>query len=141
VYAGLTGILDFGITSKIFQDVVGNTVAFVFNIGYIVAGLSVYFGIGTCQRNIEAFGLIALITSALIRTVSIGYVAGFNPVIFNSYVFSLVFIIACIVRLHHILNKATVLAIQDELYTSVHPNTIIATENTLPIITEEEEGC
>jgi hypothetical protein len=137
LYAGLAGVLHFGITNDVFKEVIGTSLALIFNIGYIVAGLSVYFGIGTRKANIEAFGLITLITSVLIRAIAMGYIIGMNPFIINSYVFSATFISACIVRLYHVLHRGALLAIQDTLYISVPKNSVAVIANDITV----KEGC
>lgn len=103
-YAGTAGLFNFGLTPSIFEQVVGPIVALIFNVAYAIAGLSMFFGLWLARKEIESFGLIVVMTSALIRQIAVGYVAGFSSVIFSGYVFAAIFIAACSIRLRQLKN-------------------------------------
>jgi hypothetical protein len=115
IYSGITGLLDFGVANDIFRIAIGPTLALMFSIFYILAGLGVFVGIGIKKGNLEASGLIALITSVVIRLISIAWVAGFIPIVVNTYAFSIVFIVACIVRLGYIFRGQVIVVLDGDL--------------------------
>lgn len=98
-YSGLAGLLNFGIVSNAFNSATGYKTSTIFNIVYLLAGIGMYIGVGLKRINIEAFGLITVITSIIIRTITASWVFGINPVIINSYIFNTAIIFACIIRL------------------------------------------
>lgn len=101
-YSGLAGLLNFGIVNNTFNSVAGFRTATIFNIIYLLAGLGMYIGTGFKKVNIEAFGLITVITSILIRTITTSWLLGVNPIIINSYIFNMSIIFACFIRLNTI---------------------------------------
>lgn len=114
-YSGITGIFRFGIVSNTFQDVVGSTIADIFNILYFIAGLAMFFGIGLQKKHFESFGIIIVATSALIRTIALAFFAGLSPAIINSYFFSVIFTLACYIRLKSLLRAAKVEKVMNKI--------------------------
>jgi hypothetical protein len=113
MYSGIAGLLNFGVTNDIFKTVLGSIIANIFNVGYILAGAGMYFGIGVKRGDIEGFGLIAIATSVLIRMVAVGWVGGFSPTVVNLYAFSIAFLAACAVRFSYIVRGETILTLRD----------------------------
>lgn len=99
VYSGLAGVLDFGIISNIFREVLGDRLALCFNLLYVLAGLLLFFGIGFNKRNTEALGLIVISGSLLVRSIVTARFVGVRGDIVGSYVFAAMFITASAVRL------------------------------------------
>jgi hypothetical protein len=103
IYSGIAGLLTFGVASDVLREVLGFVLSVIFNVVYIVAGVSLYFGLGLNNRNLEAFGLILIFTSLFVRSLTIFYLVGFDPAIFSTYVYSIAFMIACVVRFSNLL--------------------------------------
>lgn len=99
IYGGIAGLLDFGVASNAFKYILGYKITMLFNALYAIAGSGMFFGIGLNKHNIEAFGLITVATSIIIRTVAIGYIIGPNPLIINTYVLNVTFVLSCMARL------------------------------------------
>src|SRR5687768_3914871 len=95
IYSGMISVFRIGIVPNIFRDTLGERISSMFDIGYALAGLLMFIGIGLGRRDVQAAGLITVITSITIRCVLIGWLIGFNSLVFNTYVFNIAFIIAC----------------------------------------------
>lgn len=104
-YSGIAGFLRYGIINTIFTQVLGVSIANGFNATYLASGVAIFLGIGMGLRNLEAFGVIILIMSLLIRTIVVHHHAGFSPDVVNSYVFSLFYSIAGAVRLWSLIKR------------------------------------
>jgi len=129
IYSGIAGLLNFGVTNDTFRVVLGAGLANIFNVGYILAGVGMYMGIGLRRGNFEGFGLITIATSVFIRMLAVGWVTIFHPtlivptattksllpIMINLYAFSLAFIVACIVRFSYILNGEIIITLKDTL--------------------------
>lgn len=98
IYSGVASLMKFGVVSDIFENVIGTFYASLFNIGFILAGLCLYLGTGLRRRDLEMCGLITIGTSLLIRSIALGWMLGLNPLIVNSYILNVAFIVACVVR-------------------------------------------
>lgn len=100
IYSGLTRIINFGVTSNVVIQTVGPTIAMLFAVAYLIAGVSMLFGIGLAKRNLEAFGLIVVASSVLIGIIATIYIVGVNPAIINGIFSSSLFLLACGIRAH-----------------------------------------
>ena len=100
-----------GLKAGMLAQVVGAKIAMMFNVLYLMAGLAMFFGLGLMRGNLEAFGLILVPPSLIIRVIATGWVQGFtlNPAIINGYVLNAAFIFACVVRLMVLLRAQRVL--------------------------------
>lgn len=103
MFLGLVAVLNYGVTTPPLNTALGATTAMIFNVIFFVAGAGMFFGIGFGKGNIEAFGLILLITSLLVRTIASGWFFGIDPMAVNGYILNLGFVVACAVRLKTIL--------------------------------------
>lgn len=121
MYSGIAGFFQFGVVSSIFTTVLGTTIANGFNAAYTISGVAMSLGIGLALRNLEAFGVIILVMSLLIRTVVVHQHAGFSPDVVNSYVFSLAYSIACMVRLRALIKQQVLVETTAEVLTSDAP--------------------
>ncbi len=113
IYSGVAGLFNFGITNDIFKIVLGSLIANIFNVGYILAGAGMYFGIGSKRGDLEGFGLIAIATSVMIRMLAVGWMQGFSPVVVNLYAFSIAFLTACAVRFSYLVRGETISTLKD----------------------------
>lgn len=107
VYSGIAGFLRFGLVNGIFTEVLGQTLANTFNTAYLTSGLAIFFGIGLNRRNIEAFGVIILAMSLIVRSIVIHHHAGFSPDVVNNYAFASAFVTSCAVRLWSLIKRQT----------------------------------
>lgn len=99
IYAGLAGVFNFGIINNIFTDLLDIKFLLLFNIIYFLSGLGIFLGIAFKKGNLEAFGLISLATTLIIRTIIFGWLLGLNPIIVNAYIFNAAFALGCLIRL------------------------------------------
>lgn len=113
VYSGIAGIVSFGPVNDAFRQVLGHKKSIIFNVGFLVAGLALYFGLGLAKRNIEAFGLITIIMSLLVRVIAVFSIAGISSSLFNNYVYAFAFIFACIIRARSLFTRKTLVETQE----------------------------
>lgn len=104
LYTGITGMLGLGLTSDLFIRNIGTEWAFAFNLLYAFAGAAMYLGVVSMMRNIEAFGLVLMVTSVLIRLIALGW-QGFPASderwsIIHVQVMSALILMACAARLY-----------------------------------------
>lgn len=99
IYAAIASLAGFGVTATPLSKVLGYWITMVFNVVYLFAGLGMYFGIGLRWGNIEAFGLILLITSIVVRLIAATWILGINPMVINGYILNAAFIFSCLIRL------------------------------------------
>lgn len=107
VYSGIAGFLRFGMVNGIFNQVLGPLFANIFHATYLVSGVAIFFGIGLNRRNIEAFGVIILTMTLVVRSIVIHSHAGFSPDVVNNYAFAACFIASCGVRLWSLVTRQT----------------------------------
>lgn len=99
IYAGLAGIFNFGIVNNIFSSLLDVKLLLIFNILYLFSGIGIFFGVGLKKGNLEAFGLIILAATFLVRTLIFSWHLGLNPIIVNAYISNCAFIMACSIRI------------------------------------------
>lgn len=116
VWSGLGAFFDASIQARLFNDALPDFAAILFNIVYIVSGLAVLAGIGWAYRNLEISGWILLLTSLIVRTISLWSYGGFNPFVTASLVQGAIFGTACEIKIYYLLKrKVIVLADSDSL--------------------------
>ncbi len=109
LYMGVSGLVGGGSTSgSLFAEALGQW-SIPFNLLYAVSGLAIYTGLVTLRRNVEAFGLITLATSLIIRSIvlvwcSCGDRVAWGQVV-NVHVLNGVFLVACVARIVSLLEK------------------------------------
>jgi len=107
VYAGIAGLIDFGPGAASLRAQVGSLTQ-LFNLVYLLAGCALFFGVGMNKRNLEASGLVLLLTSLLIRMIAlIGWAHADKVAIINSLVSFIIFTVAIIARLWFVLSGCT----------------------------------
>lgn len=108
VYTGVTGAIPYGLVSRVFEQALGRKLSLAFCAVHVAAGVALYFGIGLNRRNTEAFGLILIIGSLLIRTLAVFAQTGINPSIAGIYTYSLLFTISATIRLYSLITGITI---------------------------------
>jgi hypothetical protein len=97
IYSGVSGLLNFGASNEIFTEAV--LAPGIFNMIFIVSGLSVIAGLVTRLRGMESFGLFGIIGALLTRIMVILMSTGWNVTSHNLLATCIFFVLACIVRL------------------------------------------
>lgn len=109
-YAGIFGLINIYIGKAVASvSALGYKTTIIFNICLTISGIGMFFGIGLNKYNIEAFGLITVATSLLIRSILIAWLVGINtPTVINTIVLNCIFTLSCVIKLINIikLNKA-----------------------------------
>lgn len=85
---------------------------FAFRMFYFASGVGMFAGLGWGYRNLEAFGLILLLTSLGGFTLTMLVVIGFKPLILGSVIGAVVFGIAAVMRLMALLRGRFLLEIE-----------------------------
>lgn len=98
VYIGLAGLMSHGMTGDVFRSTIGYRWSICYNIAFVMAGSGMFFGIGFNRKDAESVGLIVVATSLVIRTIVMMAKVDTTPTIFNAYVLTIAFIIACLTR-------------------------------------------
>lgn len=114
LYSSITALVGFGLTNNMFRSSVPGPISTFFNAAFVVAGLCMFLGIGLGRRDIEGLGLMAVVTSLVIRSVAVTYFFGLDeivvngfvirgmPIVVNTNVTNIIFIVACLIRLESI---------------------------------------
>lgn len=109
-----TGILNFfgaSIAAILFNSVLPAALITGFNIGYLLSGFAIWFGLGWSYRNLEAFGLILLLTALVVRAIALWATVGVSPITVTVFIQAVAYSIACTVRLYVLMKGRTVLMI------------------------------
>jgi hypothetical protein len=124
IYAGVAGILDFGVTNVAFRNFLGLKFSLLFNLAYALAGTALFVGIGTNRRNLETFGIILILTSLAVRILISTHYLGFNSAVLGSYVFAAAFSFSCVVRLVLLLRGYSIALVEspDEILKDLSPH-------------------
>lgn len=109
LYMGVSGLVGFGSTSgSLFVEVLGRW-SIPFNLLYAISGLAIYFGLVTLRRNVEAFGLVTLTTSLIIRSIVLLWCSCGDRIVWgqvvNVHVLNILFLVACVSRIVSLLEK------------------------------------
>lgn len=81
---------------------------------YLLAGAALIAGLVTGRRNVEAFGLVVIVASVVVRSIALFAVLGLSSLVVTSYIFNTVVVWACIERLLIILRGAVILLSEDK---------------------------
>lgn len=112
VYSSLISILNFGVIPNIFNTILGKIFTTTSSTLFFIAGTCIYFGVGFARRDIEAFGILVIVACLITRMFLIGFIIGIDPIVFNNYVFNIIFIVACIIRLNTLLKKYVIIRLE-----------------------------
>jgi hypothetical protein len=112
VWTGVTSFLGYGIGNLAFDaSLQSDALVQIFNLIYILSGAAILAGLGWSYRNVEASGIILLLTSLVIRIVAVSSRIGFNAITTTVIIQGVFFGIACFVRLMFLLrNRVTIRA-------------------------------
>lgn len=109
VYGAIINLLDFGVAENrsalgraLFQAL-GPIVARVVAVATLLAGSHTLIGLGLPRRDMEASGLVAVISIILIQSIVLTSAIGFGAAIINVWISNAIFSAACCTRLHSIL--------------------------------------
>lgn len=122
VYMGVSGLVGLGSTSgTLFVRAIGNW-SVPFNIMYAVAGVAIYLGLVLLRRNVEAFGLVILATSLVIRSLVIAWCNCGDGRVWgqlNVHVLHALFLVACASRLVSLIEKRYIALSEDQVKVKV----------------------
>lgn len=109
IFVGIITVLDFGIIhtpiNEIFVNFVGYKLYLLLNMFYILSGLCIFIGLGIRKGNIEAFGLVLLVSVLITKIFITTLLIGVSPVIINAIISNIAFSLAGIIRLQTILRN------------------------------------
>lgn len=98
--SGLLGLVNIGGIAKDPLDVaLGIGLTSMFQVAYMVAGVCILIGLGLNKVNIEAGGLVLLISGTVVRFLAVLYVVGFNSLVGVTLVFYVLINAASVARL------------------------------------------
>lgn len=113
IYSGLVSLIEYGVVANIVREVTGRLWTTIFDVVFIFSGLAIYFGIGLSRRDFEAVGLIMMVASIIVRVMLIMNSIGFIPITINNYVFNIIFLITCCIRLNSVLRRHIIIRLDD----------------------------
>lgn len=113
VYSSIISMLNFGVVPNKFTDAMGVIFTTLSSILFLLSGIAIYAGISLSKREIEAFGIIVLMSCMLMRVVVILILFGIDPVTFNTAVFNGIFMVSSCVRLNTLLKKHVIIMLSD----------------------------
>lgn len=111
VWSGLSSLFGLTTAGQAFNAALPPWMVIAFNLLYVLSGLAIALGIGWGYRNLEACGLILLLTSLLVRGIAIvvtSWDTNASGVVAAQFS-SAVFIGATLLRLMAIFHRATVI--------------------------------
>src|SRR3982750_1284275 len=105
IYSGISGLAGFGSSNEIFSFYVAYP--WLFHSLFIASGLLVGGGVLAHKTNIEAAGLLLVSTSMVSRFIIIIMTSGWQPQVHNILALSIIFTIACAIRIAsiYLMNK------------------------------------
>lgn len=99
IYSGIASLFGVGVGSGALTSILGGWLALILDTGFTASGFMMFFGIGFGRRDVEAAGLVTVMTSLVARHLAIFLVFGLTPVFFNTYFYASAFALACALRL------------------------------------------
>lgn len=108
---GVASLFGFTAPSQAFGAVLPASMVALFNLLYILSGLCILHGLGWAYRNLEACGLILLITTLVVRVIMLAVTFGAAPSIMTALLQLIIFIAASITRLQALFKDNTIVQI------------------------------
>lgn len=102
LYAGVTGLIGFGGSRDALELLLPAWSVFLFHAAYTLAGVSVLWGLGRGRIAPEAFGLVLVGTSVVVRSLALFWFLGVDPLAFSSVFPNGAFLAACVARFRHL---------------------------------------
>jgi hypothetical protein len=99
VWSGFLALFKIGVVADPLKEILG-PFSILFNVIYLVSGIMLYIGIALNKRMTEAFGLILIAMSLVVRLIVALYVIRLDERMINNYAFSVSVIIACGIRFY-----------------------------------------
>lgn len=115
VWGGLASLFGLTISGQAFGTALPPNMATAFNLLYIISGLAILFGLGWGYRNLEACGLILLLTSLTVRSIALAVTFGLAPSIATMLVQAAIFAVATIIRLRTVFKNGTTVQVSGGL--------------------------
>lgn len=112
VWGGVASLFGLTTAGQAFGTALPANMATAFNLLYIISGLAILFGLGWGYRNLEACGLILLLTSLTVRSIALAVTFGVAPSIVTMLVQSVIFIAATVFRLESIFRNGTIVQVK-----------------------------
>lgn len=100
IYSGISGLLNFGSSNEVFYYSVWYPWAY--NILFVASGLVVMTGVLMIKTNIEAAGLLLVVTSLTIRLSVILLSVGWKSEVHNMLAICIIFGAAALIRIYSI---------------------------------------
>lgn len=119
-WAGVGAFADQTVAARLFNDALPGVLADIFNVVYVVSGITIVLGIGWAYRNIEAFGLFLLVGVLLVRTAAVYAMFGYRPATAAAIAQSVIFGVATLARLTALIKGWSVVMLKEtKVHTSV----------------------
>lgn len=115
VWGGLASLFGLTTTGQAFGTALPPNMATAFNLLYIISGLAILHGLGWGYRNLEACGLILLLTSLTVRSIALAVTFGPVPSIATMLVQAVIFAVATIMRLRTVFKNGTIVQVSGGL--------------------------
>jgi hypothetical protein len=112
VYAGVAGLLHVGTSSDALDAVIGNTITTYLQVMYLASGVLMLLGLGFGKSKFEMPGLVFLATSVIVRGIAVTALVGITADTVGLLVLYFVILVACGVRLAHLLKGQVVVLIK-----------------------------
>lgn len=122
IWVGVGAFFDETIASRLFNDALPVFTASVSNLAYVVSGLAILAGIGWTYRNIEAAGLIVLLTVLIIRSAVTLIGSGYSPYTASALSQAIIFGICIVVRLRTLFNNWSVVLLREPEVVTIETN-------------------
>lgn len=111
VWGGVASLFGLTTAGQAFGTALPPNMTIAFNLLYILSGLAILFGLGWGYRNLEACGLILLLTSLTVRSIALAVTFGITPSIATALVQAVIFIAATAFRLRSIFKNGTIIQV------------------------------
>ena len=111
VWGGLASLFGLTTAGQAFGTTLPQSLATAFNLLYIISGLAILLGLGWGYRNLEACGLILLLTSLTVRSIAFVVTFGLAPSIATMLIQAVIFIAAAIFRLRAVIKNGTIIQV------------------------------
>lgn len=112
-YSGAVSLLGIGPTATALTLQLPPWLVNVLNIVFLLAGLAMVFGIGVPRRSLEAFGLVLVLMSVVVRTLALQWLVGATADTLNGLVLNSLTVIFLWVRLSAVIRGSRLLQIED----------------------------
>lgn len=113
IWAGGVALLNATFVARTFNSSLPQVYTAAFNLVYLIAGAFIVTGLGWAYRNLETSGLIFLVTTLIVRVVSLVFIVGWMPETISAIVQGIVFGVAGGVRIRSLMKNYTLVFAKD----------------------------